>query len=125
MKKWLFLTFVVSGIVTFFTLAALSQVVIKNPSAVAFICPDHLTDDQHEIDIVRVSDGTIVQTLLGGDPALNMDGEVVIPVNVQPVGFGLYRFIARAVAGGVRSDNSAPSPIWERAPGKPTGVEAR
>ena len=95
---------------------------IKNPSAVAFLCPDHGADDQHEIDIVRVSDGVVMQTLLGGDPPLSPAGEVVIVVNVMPVSFGSYRFVVRAVAGAVKSDSSVPSDIWERAPGRPTSV---
>ena len=101
-----------------------AQTPIKNPSAVAFLCPDHATDDQHEIDIVRVSDGVVIQTILGGDPPL-VAGEVVIPVNVMPVAFGQYRFVARAVAGIIKSNNSVPSDVWERAPGPPTGVVPR
>jgi hypothetical protein len=100
------------------------QVVIKNPSALAFLCPDHAGDDQHEIDIVRVSDGVVVQTLLGGDPP-EVGGEVVVPVNVQPVAFGRYTFRARAVAGLIKSDNSVPSAEWERAPGPPSRLIVR
>ena len=101
-----------------------AQTPLKNPSAIAFQCVDHATDDQHEIDIVRASDGVVVATILGGDPPL-VNNEVVIPINVQPVAFGQYRFIARAVAVGVRSENSVPSEIWERTPGAPSKPEAR
>lgn len=104
------------------SLPAAAQTPIKNPAALVFACPDHAGDDQHEIDIVRVSDGVVVATVLGGDPPANAAGDVVIPLNVQPIAFGLYRFVARAVAGTVKSDNSLPSEVWERAPGRPTNV---
>lgn len=102
-----------------------AQPLVKNPSAVAFNCPDHASDDQHELDIIRVSDGVVVQTLLGGDPPLNAAGEVEITVNVQPVSFGQYRFVARAVAGALKSNDSLPSAVWERAPGPPSNVTVR
>ena len=98
-----------------------AQTPVKNPSGVAFLCPDHATDDQHEVDIVREADGVVVATLLGGDPPL-VGSEVVIPVNVQPVAFGQYRFVVRAVAGLIKSNNSLSSEVWERAPGRPTNV---
>lgn len=103
--------------------SAFAQTPVKNPSGVAFICPDHATDDQHEIDIVRASDNVVVQTILGGDPPL-VGTEVIIKVNVQPVAMGQYRFVVRAVQGGVKSDAGV-SGIWERAPGRPTNVDAR
>ena len=36
-----------------------------------------------------------------------------------------YRFVARAVAGAIKSDNSAPSAEWERAPGPPSRLIVR
>lgn len=98
---------------------------LSNPRSVIFTCPDHAQDDQHEIDIVRVSDGVVVATILGGDPPATTAGDVVIPVNVQPVAFGSYRFVARAVAGTLKSANSAPSPTWNRVPGEPTNVRGQ
>lgn len=104
-------------------LLAIAQVppppVVKNPRQLAFVCPDHDRDDQHEIDIVRESDGAVIQTLLVGDPPV-VSGEVIADVNVQPVAFGEYRFIVRAVAGTLKSASSAPSDVWERAPGTPS-----
>lgn len=97
----------------------------KNPSGLAFICPDHATDDGHEVDIVRESDGVVIQTLSIGDPVINAQGEVELSLNVQPIAFGSYRFVARAVAGTITSDNSLPSALWERAPGKPSGLVVR
>lgn len=91
---------------------------VKNPSAVTFTCPDHDQDTAHEIDIVD-SNGVVVQTIIGGDPAPNADGSVTIPINVQPIKFGTYTFIVRATAGGVKSPDSPPSDPWERAPGAP------
>lgn len=118
MRKILFLAVVLCASPAF------AQAGIKNPSALAFTCPDHALDNQHEIDIVR-ADGTVVQTILGGDPPLNAAGEVVVPVNLQPIAFGTYTFVARAVSGTSKSDNSAPSATWERAPGKPTNLIVR
>src|SRR3989337_1066418 len=77
----------------------------KNPSQIAFFCPDHDRDDQHEIDVVRVSDGVVIATLLGGDPPLPGTEGVV--------------------AGPLRSANSDPSEVWERVPGRPSGIVVR
>lgn len=98
---------------------------VKNPSVIAFDCVDHAQDTQHEVDIIRASDNAVVQTLLIGDPAPNAQGVIEANVNVQPVAFGQYRFVVRAVAGTAKSDNSLPSAIWERAPGRPTNVTAK
>jgi len=102
--------------------AAQTAPMVKNPRGVGFTCPDHALDNDHEIDIIRASDGSLVQTILGGDPPADATGEVVVMVNVQPIAFGQYRFVVRAVAGTLKSDNSAASPIWERAPGAPSNV---
>lgn len=101
-----------------------SQTVPKNPTGLAWTCPDHALDDAHEIAIVRESDGVTIQTLAAGDPPLT-GTEVVAALNVQPVAFGQYRFRVRALAAGVSSDWSELSEIWERAPGKPTGLVVR
>jgi len=93
----------------------------KNPRQIAFFCPDHDRDDQHEVDIVRVSDGVVIQTLLVGDPPLT-GTEVVVDVNVAPVAYGQYRFVVRAVAGALRSNDSNPSEVWERTPGRPSSL---
>lgn len=112
-------------LVLFCAAPASAQTLIKNPSGLIFTCPDHALDDQHEIDIVRQADGVVVQTLLVGDPPADVNGDVVVKVNVQPVAFGSYVFRVRAVAGTIKSDTSDPSPIWERAPGKPTNVQVQ
>jgi hypothetical protein len=110
------------------TLLALSMLQatppVKNPTALGFICPDHDLDDEHEIDIIRVSDGAVVQTLLAGDPPV-VNGEVVVRLNVQPVAFGTYVFVVRAVGGGTKSPDSNRSDVWERVPGRPTGVTVK
>lgn len=100
--------------------ASPQAVPIKNPSGIAFTCPDHDRDDQHELDIVKESDGSLLQTLLLGDPPASATGEVVGSINVQPIAFGQYRFVLRAVAGALKSENSLPSDIWERVPGRPS-----
>ena len=99
---------------------AAAQAPVKNPSGVAFLCPDHATDDGHEVDIIRESDGVVIQTLAVGDPPLNAQGEVEVAINVQPVAFGQYRFTVRAVAGTLKSVNSVLSDLWERVPGQPS-----
>lgn len=121
------LRIVIAGLIglSLLALQVPAQVVVKNPRGLAFLCPDHALDDQHEIDIVRESDGAVIQTLLGGDPPLNAQGEAEFTVNVQPVAFGQYRFVARAVAGLFESESSDPSALWERVPGKPSGLIVR
>lgn len=94
---------------------------IKNPSGLAFTCVDHANDVAHEVAIVRESDGTIIQTIAGGDPPLT-GSEVIVTMNVMPVTFGRYRFKVRVAGnspeGLVWSEWSELSELWERAPGK-------
>lgn len=99
---------------------AQAQEPVKNPTAVLFTCPDHDRDDQHEIDIIRVSDGQVVQTLLVGDPPVNGNGDVRVAINVMPVAFGQYVIKVRAVAGTLKSEDSVASEVWVRSPGKPS-----
>ena len=101
-----------------------AQTVIKNPRAVTFTCPDHGRDDGHEVDIIN-SAGVVIQTLQGGDPPADASGVVTVVLNVQPIAFGSYTIVVRAVAGTAKSTNSVPSDVWERAvmqTGKP-GVQ--
>jgi hypothetical protein len=92
---------------------------VVNPARLSFTCPDHDQDNQHEIDIINVSTGAVESTILGGDPAANAAGEVVIVLNIQPIKFGEKRFVVRAVAGTEKSESSAPSDVWRRSPGTP------
>jgi hypothetical protein len=94
----------------------------KNPTTVTFNCADHDRDDQHELDIIRVSDGAVIQTVLLGDPAADANGVVTATVNVQPIAFGQYKVRVRAVAGTVKSADSADSNVFDRVPGSPTKV---
>jgi len=93
----------------------------RNPRGVAFLCPDHDKDDQHELVMIRRSDGEIVATLLLGDPPVNAAGVVEASINVQPYDFAVYEFRVNAKAGAVASDYSE-AWVWERAPGRPTIV---
>lgn len=93
---------------------------IRNPGTVIFTCPDHGLDNEHEMDIIRASDNVVIQTILLGDPPADATGNVTAQFKVQPVAFGQYVSRIRAVAGGVKSDSSEPSNVWERAPGQPT-----
>jgi hypothetical protein len=92
---------------------------VRNPSGVMFTCPDHALDDGHEVDIVDSVTGVVVQTIQGGDPAADAQGNVSIALNVQPVKFGTYTFVVRAKAGALMSPNSVPSDVWQRSPGQP------
>lgn len=116
---WIIVALVLIGAVVF------AQTPIKNPSGLAFTCPDHATDSGHEVAVVRDSDGSIVQTFDIGDPPL-VGTEVVVKLNIQPVAFGRYRFKARASGnspeGIVWSDWSDLTEVWERAPGKLTNL---
>jgi hypothetical protein len=99
---------------------ALAQVV-KNPNRATFTCPDHAADDQHELDIIRESDNFVISTLLLGDP-VETAGEVTTTINVQPIAFGRYYAVVRAVAGPLKSESSAPSNVFERGPLRPGTV---
>ena len=119
-SKLAVLLFVVVGV------SALSAqtFVFRNPYAVTFVCPDHDLDDQHEVDIIRETDGQLVRTVLIGDPPLT--GSLVIaPINIRPEAFGSYRFVVRAVAGTAKSESSEASSVWQRQPSKPLNVEPR
>ncbi len=91
---------------------------VRNPTGVMFTCPDHALDDGHEVDIVD-STGVVVQTIQAGDPPADAQGNVSVPINIQPVKFGLYTFVVRAKAGLLMSPNSPPSELWQRSPGAP------
>lgn len=99
--------------------SAMQTALIRNPSGIAFTCPDHALDSQHEVDVIDVATGQVISTILLGDPPLNAAGEVEAAISVQPIKFGQYRFQVRAVAGPVKSVSSDVSAVWERAPGKP------
>ena len=95
--------------------------IVKNPSGLIFTASaDHDLITRYDVDIVRKSDNVVVQTINAGKPAKDAAGDVTISLNVQPVAFNVYYFVARAVAGTSVSPNSTPSPDWERAPGAPS-----
>lgn len=98
---------------------------VKNPTRVEFTCQDHDRDDNHEMDIIRTSDGVVIQTIQLGDPAPDANGVIRANVNVQPIAFGEYTARVRAVAGVIRSDNSTDSNLFQRSPGTPAGVVVR
>jgi len=89
---------------------------VRNPRAVAFTSADHDRVDRYEIDVVA-PDGTVLQTITVLRAETTVEGaEVVVRLNIQPIAWGAYTFVARAVAGTLRSENSVPSPVWERGP---------
>jgi len=91
----------------------------RNPSAVLFTCPDHAADTGHEVDIVNAQ-GQVVQTIQGGDPPADANGDVRVALNVQPIAFGVYTVKVRATYGAIKSIDSEASETWERAPGQPS-----
>ena len=101
-------------------LALQIPVVVRNPTQVTFMCPDHDQDTGHELDIVNAVTGAVVQTLALGDPPADAQGNVMFAINVQPVQFGTYIVRARSTANGVKSANSPDSDVWERVPGPPS-----
>jgi len=106
-----------------FVAPALAQNV-KNPTLITFTSSDWDRVDRHELDIIRTSDNTIVQTLTDNGPYTSQD--ISVSINVQPVAFGEYTFVARACAPTVGcSINSEQSNLWDRAPGKPSKPDAQ
>lgn len=95
---------------------------VRNPTGAQFTSPDHATVTGYEIDIIRVADNSLVQTITIAKSATTVlaTGEISVTLNVQPIAFGEYRCVARAVAGTMKSDNSTPSDIWNRVPGPPS-----
>lgn len=92
---------------------------VKNPAAVEFTSADHATVTGYEIDILT-STGAVLTTLSLGKGTL-ADGVVTLPLNVQPIAFGVYTLRLRAVASPtLKSANSAVSDPWERVPGAPS-----
>ncbi len=102
---------------------AFSQAVVKNPTLLTFTSIDWATIDRHEMDIVRTSDNQIVQTLVDNAPYTSQD--INVGINVMPVAFDEYFFVARACAGIKCSVDSDPSNLWERVPGKPSKPDAQ
>jgi hypothetical protein len=95
---------------------------VKNPRNIEFTCPDHARDDEHRVNIYK-SDGTLVQTIVIGDPPQGTDGLVRATLNVQPIAFGTGFYVTvHAIAGGAFSDESAHSNLFDRVPGAPTGT---
>jgi hypothetical protein len=95
--------------------------VVKNPTTAEFDCPDHDLDDNHELDIISVvgTNRVVIQTISLGDKPADADGKVRFALNLQPIAFGDYVARARAVAGAIKSDDSADSNLFQRVPGKP------
>lgn len=95
----------------------------KNPTTVQFVVStDHAQVTSYELDLVRASDDAVVQTLSLGKPTPDATSTAQVTINVQPIAFGTYYGVMRAVAGTAKSTNSAPSNQFERAPGAPSKV---
>ena len=96
---------------------------IANPTLLTFTSTDWDRVDRHELDIVQTSDNAVVQTLTDNGPYTSLD--INVGINVQPVAFGEYLFVARACAGTLCSADSDPSNFWDRVPGKPSNPSAQ
>lgn len=92
---------------------------VKNPTLLTFTSPDWAQVSSHEIEIIRTSDGSVIQTLVDSGPYTSED--ISVSINVMPVAFGEYVVKVRACSttpcDGILSD---PSNLWNRAPGKPS-----
>lgn len=101
-------------------IVALQVPPVKNPTAIEFSSPDHAQLSGYEVDIRLDSDDSLVQTLNIAPPDPLPSGTIRLTLNVQPVKFGSYHFVVRAIAGGLESDNSPASDRWDRVPGPPS-----
>lgn len=92
---------------------------VKNPTLLTFTSSDWATVTSHEIEIIRTSDGTVIQTLVDNGPYTSED--ISVSINVMPVAFGEYIVKAKACStspcDGIQSDASN---TWDRVPGKPS-----
>lgn len=118
MRRWTCVWVVIGSVVL------CAQTPVRNPQSISFTCADHDRDDEHEVEVVDVKTGVVVQTILLGDPPLT-GSLVMTTVNLRPLAFGSYVVRVRAVANGQRSETSDPSPVWERAPGRPMNVDVQ
>lgn len=98
---------------------AAAQTGIVNPSALTFTSPDHALISAYEVDVVTAA-GVVLSTIVTGRGTQAASGDVTIPLNLQPIAFGVYTFRVRAVAVTVRSKDSPTSDAWTRAPGAPS-----
>lgn len=114
---------------TLLLLVAMQIPPVKNPRHVILMCDDSQNVTltcadakqvtSYELDILR-PDLTVVQTLTVPAVPPDASNQIDLPVNVQPTAFGSYTFVARAVAGSIKTSNSPNSDPWERAPGPPS-----
>jgi len=118
MKAWIcFLLFL---LVTVPALAFAQNV--KNPTLLTFTSIDWASVTRHELHIVRTSDNQAIQTLVDNGPYTSEN--ISIAINVMPVAFGEYYVVARACAAEC-SEDSDPSNLWDRVPGKPSKPNAQ
>lgn len=100
--------------------ASLAQAqTVKNPTKAIFTSPDAATVTGYELDVIN-SAGAVVQTLTFPAVPADGNGEVTLTVNMQPIAFGTYTCVVRAVYQAVKSDNSTASNTWDRVPGSPS-----
>ena len=124
MKKFVFLALAVLAISA--TPALAQTPPVKNPVAITFTSADHANAavTGYTVEIVR-TDGSVLTTLqvAKSNTTVQTNGDIRVPLNVQPIAFGTYTIRAYTVAGTVLSVSSPASDPWERvagAPSKPT-----
>lgn len=78
----------------------------KNPSEIAFSCPDHAVDTDHEVGFFLAGAAQPVQMQRVGDPLVESDGLVHATINSRPTGLtlGLYEMKVRIYQGTLVSD---------------------
>lgn len=101
---------VLIGVCLFAAVAGAQTAPPKNPSEVAFTCPDHAADTDHEVGFFLAGATAPVQAQRVGDPAVNADGSVHAAINSRPLGIGAYELKVRIYAGTTASAWGAGGP---------------
>lgn len=113
---------VLGAVIGLAAVTVFAQTIVVNPTRIVFQCPDHAQDTNHDVQILR-QDGTVLSTLTDvGDPAAAANGDVTLPLNVQPIAFGSYTARVRAKAGTSVGEWSNPTAVWSRSVETPTGA---
>lgn len=99
---------------------------VQNPTRVRWqVSVDQTSVVRYDVDLIRVSDSVVVQTLNLGKPEPDGTGTAEANINVMPVAFGTYVCVMRACTAAQCSVDSARSNSWDRAPGPPSGLQVQ
>lgn len=109
---------------------AAAQTKIQNPTLIAFTpSPDHALISNYRAEILS-SAGAVMATIDLGKPAICLVasgaclgipvGDIPAAIQVQPIAFGSYTIVVRAMAGTIAGVPSPPTEVFDRAPGAPS-----